>query len=215
MAQAGLDQVRPMVMLDPPEHTGFRRLVGAGFTPRQVDDIEPEVRAFVVERIERLRERGSGDVVAEVFKPLPSMVVAHYLGVPKADRVRFDAWTEAIVAATAEGNPLGAPHAVGELFEYFSGLIEQRRSHPEKDTISLLVGTGADDVSVLQTLGFAFTMVTGGNDHRSARRCRRAAHVVARSAEAAHRRSRPDPHRGGGTAAPDDAGPGAGSHDHD
>ena len=164
MAQAGLDQVRPMVMLDPPEHTGFRRLVGAGFTPRQVDDIEPEVRAFVVERIERLRERGSGDVVAEVFKPLPSMVVAHYLGVPKADRVRFDAWTEAIVAATAEGNPLGAPHAVGELFEYFSGLIEQRRSHPEKDTISLLVGTGADDVSVLQTLGFAFTMVTGGND---------------------------------------------------
>jgi len=164
MAQAGLEAVRPIVMLDPPEHTGFRRLVGRGFTPRQVDEIEPDVRDFVVSRIERLREQGSGDVVVDLFKPLPSMVVAHYLGVPKADRVRFDGWTEAIVAATAAGDPLGAPKAVGELFAYFTDLIELRRSDPGEDTISQLVGTGADDASVLQTLGFAFTMVTGGND---------------------------------------------------
>src|SRR5581483_5056075 len=116
MEQAGLEEIKPIVMLDPPEHTAFRRLVGRGFTPRQVTEVEPAVRAFVVERFERLRAAGSGDVVAELFKPLPSLVVAHYLGVPEPDRARFDGWTQAIVAASASGDVLGAPRAVGELF---------------------------------------------------------------------------------------------------
>lgn len=157
MEQAGLEEVRPIVMLDPPEHTAFRRLVGRGFTPRQVAGVEPEVRDFVTERVERLRERGSGDIVADLFKPLPSMVVAYYLGVPGEDRGRFDGWTQAIVAATAAGDPLGAPDAVGELFDYFSSLVEAGRSEP-------LCALVAEGVPMLQILGFAFTMVTGGND---------------------------------------------------
>jgi cytochrome P450 len=162
----GLAEHPPMVMLDPPEHTDFRRLVGKGFTPRQVASVEPAVRAFVAERIEDLRARGGGDVVAEVFKPLPSMVVAHYLGVPEADRDRFDGWTEAIVAANSLGDPLGAVEAVGELFTYFGELVERRRLEPIDDAISHLVGDGlADDPEgMLLVLGFAFTMVTGGND---------------------------------------------------
>jgi cytochrome P450 len=164
MEQAGLDEVRPIVMLDPPEHTAFRRLVGRGFTPRQVSEVEPDVRAFVIERIERLREQGGGDVVGELFKPLPSMVVAHYLGVPKADRAQFDTWSQAIVAASALGDPLGASNAVGQLFAYFSDLIEKRRSNPGEDTISQMATTGEETVTVLQALGFAFTMVVGGND---------------------------------------------------
>jgi len=158
----GMADSPPMVMLDPPEHTDFRRLVSRGFTPRQVAEVEPDVRAFVVERIEDLRRRGSGDVVAELFKPLPSMVVAHYLGVPAADRGRFDGWTEAIVAANASGNALTAADAVTELMGYFSDLIERRRTEPGDDPITHLVrDTGVDALAIL---GFAFTMVTGGND---------------------------------------------------
>jgi cytochrome P450 len=162
--KAGLEEAAPMVMMDPPEHTAFRRLVGRGFTPRHVTEIEPAVRSFVVERLERLRAAGEGDVVAELFKPLPSFVVAWYLGVPEADWPRFDGWTQGIVAANALGDPLLASATVGELFVYFSDLIDQKRAAPGDDTISQLVATDADDVTVLQVLGFAFTMVTGGND---------------------------------------------------
>jgi cytochrome P450 len=171
MAKAGLDEVAPMVMLDPPDHTAFRRLVGRGFTPRAVSTIEGDVRAFVSSRIDRLREAGGGDIVAEVFKPLPSFVVAHYLGVPAEDRDRFDAWTDAIVAANASGDVTSAPDAVGELFGYFSDLIERRREEPGDDPVSQLVhGELADGAPVpaLQILGFAFTMVTGGNDTTTA-----------------------------------------------
>ena len=132
-----------MVMMYPTEHTAFRRLVGKGFTPRHVQELEPAVRAFAVERIERLRSAGGGDVVAELFKPLPSFVVAHYLGVPPADRSRFDGWTEGIVAANAQGDAMSAGDVVAELFVYFSDLIEQKRAHPGDDTISALVATSA------------------------------------------------------------------------
>ena len=165
----GLQNNPPMVMQDPPAHTEFRKLVARGFTPRQVEAVEPAVREFVVERIERLRAAGGGDIVAELFKPLPSMVVAHYLGVPEADRAQFDGWTEAIVAASTEpGGLLSATQALLGMTGYFTEIINRRRKDPGDDVVSHLVaaGVGADgDISgTLSVLAFTFTMVTGGND---------------------------------------------------
>lgn len=175
MVAAGIDEARPLVMLDPPDHTGFRRLVGRGFTPRRVADIEPAVRAVTAERVDRLVAETAGgepaDLVEVLAKPLPSFVVAHYLGVPDADRARFDGWTEAIVSANATGKVDVTSDAVGELLGYFADLAERRRADPGDDTISQLVHaadrderTGGEPVPLLRILGFAFTMVAGGND---------------------------------------------------
>ncbi|OHT81406.1 cytochrome P450 [Mycobacteroides saopaulense] len=174
LEKTGMADNPPFVMQDPPSHIDFRKLVSRGFTPRQVTAVEPKVREFVVERLERLKERGEGDIVIELFKPLPSMVVAHYLGVPQQDRAQFDTWTDSIVASASGGaidlTSVSADIAqtIGELMMYFTQLIERRRVEPEDDTISHLVaaGVGADgDISgTLQILGFAFTMVAGGND---------------------------------------------------
>ncbi|WP_396922947.1 cytochrome P450, partial [Mycolicibacterium sp.] len=169
----GLADNPPFVMQDPPVHTQFRKLVSRGFTPRQVEAVEPKVREFVVTRLEEMRAAGGGDIVVELFKPLPSMVVAHYLGVPDEDRAQFDGWTEAIVAAnTAEGGITAAMGTAGEavasMMAYFSELIERRRREPGDDTISHLVTAGVGDdgdlSGVLSILAFTFTMVTGGND---------------------------------------------------
>ncbi|MCV7314979.1 cytochrome P450 [Mycolicibacillus parakoreensis] len=166
----GLADNPPMVMQDPPRHTEFRKLVARAFTPGRVAALEPAVRAFVVERLERLRAAGGGDLVTEVFKPLPSMVVAHFLGVPEADRRQFDGWTDAIVAATTRPDGVAsASGAVGEMTGYFAGLIDRRRTDAGDDTISHLVAAGLgadpdDHAGVFAILAFAFTMVTGGND---------------------------------------------------
>jgi len=156
----------PIVMMDPPDHTALRKLATKRFTPKQVRDVEPLIRAFVIERVERLREMGQGDVVAELFKPLPSLVVAHALGVPQEDRDQFDGWSDAIVSANATGDILNATDAVGQLFTYFAALIEKRRSDPADDMISTLVHAQLDGEPVppAMLLGMAFTMVTGGND---------------------------------------------------
>ncbi|MFE3055338.1 cytochrome P450 [Nocardia sp. NPDC059239] len=170
---AGFGAAKPFVFMDPPDHTDFRRRVSPGFTPRQVNSVEPEVRAFVIERIEGLRAAGSGDIVKDLFKPLPTMVVAHYLGVPEQDRGKFDAWTENIVGGAVEGAGLAAGDqnaftAVGEMVGYFGELIDRRRKEPGDDTISHLLASGlgadGDNEGLLAMLGFAFTMITGGND---------------------------------------------------
>jgi len=166
LERIGLADNPPLVMQDPPVHTEFRRLVSRGFTPRAVTSVEPAVRAFVRDRLDAIAARGEADVVAELFKPLPSMVVAHYLGVPEEDRGRFDGWTDAIVAAGAAGDVAAAPEAVAEMLGYFAELVERRRRDPGDDTVSHLVaaGVGDDDRGLLSILAYVFTMVTGGND---------------------------------------------------
>ena len=166
LARIGLADNPPMVMTDPPAHTAFRKLVNRGFTPKQVEDVTPRVTRFVVERIEAIRAAGGGDIVEELFKPLPSMVVAHYLGVPEEDWGRFDVWTDAIVAANAAQDESIGAGAAAELMGYFADLIERRRREPGDDTVSHLVAAGEaeDDAGLLRVLAFAFTMVAGGND---------------------------------------------------
>ncbi|GAA4748701.1 hypothetical protein GCM10023350_37050 [Nocardioides endophyticus] len=107
-----------------------------------------------------------GDIVEALFKPMPSMVVAHYLGVPEGERERFDDWTDAIVSASSEGAIGAATDAIVEMMGYFSELIERRRAEPGDDTVSHLVaaGVGDDDAGILSILSYVFTVVTGGND---------------------------------------------------
>ncbi|WGX96556.1 cytochrome P450 [Nocardioides sp. L-11A] len=165
LERIGLVDNPPFVMTDPPVHTTFRKLVARGFTPRQVRELEPVVRAYAAERLDALRAAGGGDIVAELFKPLPSLVVGHYLGVPAADQPRFDDWSGAIVAANVAGEgetaAAGAADATLELMGYFTELVERRRHEPGEDTVSQLV---LADVELLEILAFVFTMVAGGND---------------------------------------------------
>lgn len=159
------EQAAPIVMMDPPDHTAMRRLVSRPMTPRRVLLIEDAVRAFVDERLDRLVDAGGeGDIVEALFKPLPSFVVAHYLGVPLADREQFDAWTGAIVPAAAEGDVGAAMDATLGLFAYAEELIAMKRADPGDDLVSDLVAVGEDLASPMWIVGFVFTMITGGND---------------------------------------------------
>jgi len=158
------DDARPIVMMDPPDHTDMRRLVSKPMTPRRVDAIEAGVRAFVDARLDEIEERGECDIVEALFKPLPSFVVAHYLGVPVSDRERFDRWTNAIVAATASDSFESASDAFMELFAFGEELIERRKVEPGDDLVSGLVEVGPEVATPGWIIGFVFTMVTGGND---------------------------------------------------
>lgn len=164
-AAAGLDTVTPLVMMDPPEHTGFRALIGRGYTPRRVTEIEPQVRQFVRTRLDAIADLGECDIVPHLFRPVPSFVVASYLGVPEADRAQFDGWTRGIVEANAAAGAAPAARAAADLFGYFAALIERRRTEPADDTVSDLVRLlDRDTTGMLRILGFAFTMIAGGND---------------------------------------------------
>jgi cytochrome P450 family 130 len=161
-AQLGLAPT--IVMMDPPQHTHYRRLVSRGFTPRHVTELEPQLREYIRDRVHGLTD--GADFVAGLARPVPSWVVAHYLGVPHEDRVLFDSWTQAIVQTTAQGNAMGAPQALSELYGYFTTLIERRRREPGDDLVSVLLAAEEEGagIGIEGILGYAFVMIAGGND---------------------------------------------------
>jgi cytochrome P450 len=156
-----------IVMMDPPDHTRYRRLVSRGFTPRHVDELEPQLRAYVRDRVDALVEAsgegGEVDVVAALARPAPSWVVAHYLGVPLEDRARFDEWTHAIVSSTGD---VGG--ALTSLYGYFTELVTRRRREGATgdDLVSILLRADDDGagIGLEGVLGYAFVMIAGGND---------------------------------------------------
>ncbi len=159
-----------MVMMDRPTHTVYRRLISRGFTPRRVAGLEGAVRSFVQERLATVAGVEQFDFVEIVAGPLPTFVVAQYLGVPAADRHTFGQWSDAIVAANASGTTLrDAAEAVAGLYGYFSELIEWRRSRPGDDMLSDLVSARVDGrpLGLDEILGYCFVMIAGGNDTAS------------------------------------------------
>jgi len=159
-----------LVMMDRPQHTTFRRLISRGFTPRKVAELEPALRAFVRSRVATLAESEESDFIEALAGPLPTLVVAMYLGVPESDRARFDVWSNAIVQANATGNTVrDAAGAVAGLYGYFTELIEWRRQHPGDDMLSDLVAAEVDGqpLHLDEILGYCFVMIAGGNDTAS------------------------------------------------
>ena len=83
------------------------------------------------------------DIVEVLFKPLPSFIVAHYLGVPTETQANFDEWTNAIVAANAEGSFESAMDATMALLGFAGELIERKKVEPGEDLVTDLVEVGA------------------------------------------------------------------------
>lgn len=162
-----------IVMLDPPRHTQLRSLIGRGFTPRRIAGMEDDVRRFARGLIDELRRRvadGEGfDLHLDYATRIPTYTLATLLGVPAADRDRFDPWVKALTELQDGGfdpGALTAPEAVAEMFDYFGTVISNRRETPADDLIGALVSAEVDGERLTDwdILGFCFVMVAGGND---------------------------------------------------
>ena len=170
----GLADNPPMVMQDPPVHTEFRKLVSRGFTPRQVEAVEPKVREYVIERIERMRaerrrgHRGGTVQTAAVDgrRALPRRARGGPRPVRRLDRGdrrgqhrRGRDRRRARDARRRPGRDDGVLHRADRA-------PARRTRATTRCRIWSPPGVGADgDIAgVLSILAFTFTMVTGGND---------------------------------------------------
>jgi cytochrome P450 len=157
-----------LLFRDPPEHTRLRALVSRAFTTRMVEQARTHIQAIVDDLIDRAREAGRADLIADFASPLPVRVICEVLGVPAADRPRFERWAQEI-ARGLDATSLGrAPDLVSrgaaahEAIEtYFSDLIVERRRRPQDDLISVLIAVNEDgdsltDDELLASCGLLF-----------------------------------------------------------
>ena len=83
-------------------------LFQAGFTPRRIADHEPEIRQIVIDVLDRLEDRQTCDLVADVAQPIVSRVIGGFMGIPESDDA---AWATLMNTALGGGDPDLNPEA--------------------------------------------------------------------------------------------------------
>jgi cytochrome P450 len=159
--------VDTLITIDPPRHTRQRQLVSRAFTPRAVADLEPRIRDIVHGLLDRVRPGETIDVVEALSAPLPIIVIAELLGVPIEDRDRFVAWTNASIGRVdPEYGDEAKLAELGEQYEYFVEIVEQRRRDPRDDLISRLIAVEAEaeDFTTDDLLKLCFLLLAAGNE---------------------------------------------------
>ncbi len=163
-------QYRTFLDLDPPDHTRLRGLVSKAFTPRAVRELGPRIQDLVDELLESVAGKSRIDLISDFAFPLPVIVIAEMLGVPAQDRARFRAWSDDIALSV---NPLlnseqieRVQQATEELFDYFEGIIEQRRQTPRNDMISALLAAEeeGDRLTHEELLSTLMLLLVAGNE---------------------------------------------------
>jgi cytochrome P450 len=137
---------RFMLFQDPPDHTRRRGLANRAFTPRVVADRREEIEAIASDLLAAfLEEGGEGDLIRALSYPLPVLVIARVLGIPREDMQRFRGWaavlgaaidlpSDALAAFQARAND-----ATREMAEYLRHIVARRRAEPNDDLISRLI----------------------------------------------------------------------------
>jgi cytochrome P450 len=131
---------------DPPTHDLHRGLLSRVFTPKKMQALEPQVRAFCAQVLDPLVGSGGFDFIADLGKFMPMRVIGMLLGIPEADQVairdRLDSSLrlEEGVAPATEFNALAQS-------EVFSDYITWRAEHPSDDLMTELLNAEFEDVN--------------------------------------------------------------------
>ncbi len=158
--------------MDPPEHSRYRGLVSAAFTPKQVRKIDDRISANARAVVDDLIGAGDVDFVAACSSRLPMETVSDIVGVPPSERERVARAAENLVGGAdvarlpeAEGLTLRFEEAI-YLFSLAKDLAAHRREHPADDLMTNLVqaridGEGLTDDNIGE---FMLLMSVAGND---------------------------------------------------
>ncbi len=149
-----------IVEMDPPQHRQMRSLLTQAFSPRTIAAMEPQIQQIVNELFDKALANGQGDWMDEVANPLPVIVIADMLGLPRDNWRQFKAWTDAIINRSAE-----QPSASKNFSGYFAQAIQERYQQPREDILSLLIAAEVEGrrLSFAELLGFCFTLFVAGN----------------------------------------------------
>jgi cytochrome P450 len=156
---------------DPPAHDRHRGLLSRVFTPRRMQDIEPQVRAFCARTLDPLVGSDGFDFVGDLGAEMPMRTIGMLLGIPDGDQ-------EAIREHIDEGFRMedgSMPEPIQldmELTnELFGAYLDWRAEHPSDDLMTALLTTEFEDetgnvrkLTRDEVLGYVWLLNGAGNE---------------------------------------------------
>lgn len=162
---------------DAPEHKRLRGLLAQAFTPRISENMRPVTRAIVGQVLDQLDNEA--DLIADVFTPVPALVVGKLLGSEESDIPDLIRWAHAINGLYEKGgliSPEKALHAEAMLEEmriFVMRLAQHRRAlrdegklDPHTDILSGLVSAelSGDSLTESELVSTAVTLFVAGHE---------------------------------------------------
>ena len=163
-----------LISIEGADHRRLRNLVNPAFKPGEANRRRDSMRAHLAELWAGPEAAGECEFATEVARHYPSRMIAELVGAPVDDALRLYDWAvwfqrqfdpEAILAERE-----GIEAAITEFHGYAGGLIEARRSDPQDDLISLLLGATyeGDRLSDNECLNLVMNVIAGGVDTTAA-----------------------------------------------
>ena len=129
---------------DPPTHDLHRGLLSRVFTPKKMQALEPQVRAFCAQVLDPLVGSGGFDFIADLGKFMPMRVIGMLLGIPEQDQEAIrDRLDEGL--RLEEGVPNETEYDGAAQSEVFSDYITWRAEHPSDDLMTELLNAEFED----------------------------------------------------------------------
>ena len=129
------------VVMDPPDHTRYRRLLTGQFTVRRMNQLAPRIEQITEQHLDAMERGGPPADLVEAFAlPIPSLVICELLGVPYDDRDGFQQDSRTLVSLTA--TPEETEAALLSLQRYMYALVQRKRAEPTDDLLTGLVQGG-------------------------------------------------------------------------
>jgi len=159
-----------MLMMDPPAHTQFRRIISREFTRGPAAELKPRIAELAANIIDEVIDQGECEFVNAVAGELPSYVIAELMGIPLEDGRELYKLTE-ILHSSAESLEDGAQtQAMQRMFSYASHVYRDKHDKPSSDLASQIVhaeleGRSLDEIDF--QLFFMLLIDAGGDTTRN------------------------------------------------
>jgi cytochrome P450 len=160
---------RSILSMEGEEHARLRRLVAPAFTPASANRLRPTMRAVVTELIDQIAGDGACEFVTDVCEPYPIPIICELLGAPRQDWKLFSSWATDIFRifnGMLEDDLPAIERAAGELTEYVSAMVAERRAAPRDDLLSDLIAIEeeGDRLSTAEMTMLAEAVLMAGTD---------------------------------------------------
>ncbi|RSO48038.1 cytochrome P450 [Streptomyces sp. WAC 06725] len=146
--------------LDAPEHTRYRRLLTGKFTVRRMRQLSERVEQFTHECLDAMEQAGpTVDLVEAFARPVPALMICELLGVPYADRDRFQEHVATLFDQAADAEARGAAFAA--VGQFIGELVAAKRAEPTDDLLSDLT---TSDLTEEELIGVGGVLLAAGLD---------------------------------------------------
>ena len=145
VVKAGIDVPSGVILWeDPPIHTKHRGLLSRVFTPRRMNALEDQARAYCRSCLDPLVGTDRFDFVKDLGAQMPMRVIGMLLGIPESDQTAVRDHADRVLR-TDPGKPMdvgGEPIVTGSMFAEY---IDWRSKNPSDDLMTMLLNAEFED----------------------------------------------------------------------